>query len=507
MEREVHKALLQGPASGGRLIERMQAEGVAGLRGKAALVYGALANLRARGTALPLLREEGEEIWGIEAAAPPPPPRPPGPPPSFSFGPAERAFLDSALTRITIGLAPHFFEELRRAVVADADRRVFHGQRQPRATELALRELGHPVPVRRMLRAAEKGTKVRLSMRKPRGRLLATLLAGGLALAAVRLFLIGVYAVQWSSMAPALEPADEGGDAWVLVWLRAYDKGPPRRGDIVVFQPPEGSGSYVKRAMGLPGETIAIGGGDLHVNGKRLVKERALLDKLRVPLFVQKEFRVTGRPDRWEQPAPLHRGRRHADGSVEGDAGAPTPEAVVRARVRATAQPCTITLVLDEGTPGGRNTHTVVLRTTGPGMGVSTGGREIATGGSFLLVPGVWREVWISNADHLLRVELDGVEVASAPLDTYGPAAHCSLEVAGQRAEVEGLEAARDVYYEQPPAAPGTPIVLRKDELFLLGDNSPQSRDSRHFGPVETHAVLGRAFFVAWPLSRVRRID
>ncbi|MGQ0613205.1 MAG: signal peptidase I [Planctomycetaceae bacterium] len=507
MEREVHKALLQGPASGGRILERLQAEGVAGLRGRAALVYGALANLRARGTALPLLRAEGEEIWGVDAAVPPPPPRPPGPPPSFSFGPAERAFLDGALARITIGLAPHFFEELRRVVIADADRRVFHGERQPRAAELALRELGHPVPVRRMLRAAERGTAVRLSMRKPRGRIVAALLACGLALAAVRLFLIGVYAVQWSSMAPALEPADEGGDAWVLVWLRAYDSRRPRRGDIVVFRPPEGGGSYVKRAMGLPGETLGIGGGDLHVNGKRLVKERALLDRLRVPLFGQADFRLTGRPDRWEQPAPLHRGRRHADGSVEGEAGAPTPEAVVRARVRATARPCTITLVLDEGSPGGRNTHTVVLRTSGPGMGVSTGGREIATGESFLLEPGVWREVWISNADHLLRVELDGVEVASAPLETYGPAARCSLEASGQRAEVEGLEAARDVYYEQSPTAPGSTVVLRKDELFLLGDNSPHSRDSRHFGPVETRAVLGRAFFVAWPFSRIRSLD
>ena len=39
-------------------------------------------------------------------------------------------------------------------------------------------------------------------------------------------------------------------------------------------------------------------------------------------------------------------------------------------------------------------------------------------------------------------------------------------------------------------------------QIFVLGDNRPQSMDSRVFGPVDSHSVVGRAFVVIWPISR-----
>lgn len=52
----------------------------------------------------------------------------------------------------------------------------------------------------------------------------------------------------------------------------------------------------------------------------------------------------------------------------------------------------------------------------------------------------------------------------------------------------------RDVYYLDPvglpqPWEPAQP--LGPDEYFLLGDNVPVSTDSRHFGPVKREAILG----------------
>jgi signal peptidase I len=40
------------------------------------------------------------------------------------------------------------------------------------------------------------------------------------------------------------------------------------------------------------------------------------------------------------------------------------------------------------------------------------------------------------------------------------------------------------------------------DRILPLGDNRDNSRDGRYFGPVEIRAVLGRAMFKYWPLTR-----
>ena len=53
--------------------------------------------------------------------------------------------------------------------------------------------------------------------------------------------------------------------------------------------------------------------------------------------------------------------------------------------------------------------------------------------------------------------------------------------------------------------APGI-IVLATDEAWLLGDNRDRSVDSRHYGPVPLHALVGRAWFRYGPVSRIGRL-
>lgn len=47
-------------------------------------------------------------------------------------------------------------------------------------------------------------------------------------------------------------------------------------------------------------------------------------------------------------------------------------------------------------------------------------------------------------------------------------------------------------------------VVLEPDELFLAGDNRPQSFDSRMFGPVKEGLIVGKAFVLVWPPSSWR---
>lgn len=63
------------------------------------------------------------------------------------------------------------------------------------------------------------------------------------------------------SMAPALQPGDS---------LLGVPVGRVRRGDVVVY--PDMGLLLVKRVVGLPGETVTIAGGQVHVDGAPLAE-------------------------------------------------------------------------------------------------------------------------------------------------------------------------------------------------------------------------------------------
>ena len=60
-----------------------------------------------------------------------------------------------------------------------------------------------------------------------------------------------------------------------LISKAAYSMGTPGRGDVVAFKPNgnESSHYYIKRIVGLPGETIEVVDGKIHVDGRE-IKER-----------------------------------------------------------------------------------------------------------------------------------------------------------------------------------------------------------------------------------------
>ncbi len=67
-------------------------------------------------------------------------------------------------------------------------------------------------------------------------------------------------------MLPVLEDQDR-----LFINKMAYRVGEIHRGDVVVFlYPHDHSKSYIKRVIGLPGDTLRIDHGQVYVNGKAL---------------------------------------------------------------------------------------------------------------------------------------------------------------------------------------------------------------------------------------------
>jgi signal peptidase I len=57
--------------------------------------------------------------------------------------------------------------------------------------------------------------------------------------------------------------------------------------------------------------------------------------------------------------------------------------------------------------------------------------------------------------------------------------------------------------FDQNVMSPGTvygPIVVEPDHLFVMGDNRPNSRDSRGFGQLPEELIVGKAWVRVWPL-------
>ena len=81
-------------------------------------------------------------------------------------------------------------------------------------------------------------------------------------------FATGRFRVEGTSMEPSVHPGQ-----YVLVDKVSYRLGQPQRGDVIVFNYPLAADrDFIKRIIGLPGETVSVAGGVVSVNGQPIAE-------------------------------------------------------------------------------------------------------------------------------------------------------------------------------------------------------------------------------------------
>ena len=393
------------------------------------------------------------------------------------------------------------------------------------AAEKRLGEFGARKSARDLLRRVDRGRRTIAVPDSTWERIVRVVLHEGLSilvtlavLAVVYVYVAEFRVVPTNSMQPGIKPGDR-----LVVWKLGAHR-VPDRWEVLVFQgAPEPGDDWVtkkegmilvKRVAGLPGERVAVDNGDFYVDGKIAAKPWDLAQALREPL-VRSTLGERGVTDGW---APLAQGWLAWSRPLYADEPTfPNENGAMEVAhpPRPLAHDVYVTVV------AGRDAGLRVEWLDGghrPANRKLVGfewSRDIAGAEKFQLSPEVSsggftdrgdadERVTVSLVDGVLRFDSPGRRLG-IPVD--GPHGHAEVFVRGA---IRSVAIDRDIHYTQPPTAQyaldrENPFTVPEGNVFMLGDHSAYSRDSRFasLGAVPLERIRGRVVFRVWPPARI----
>lgn len=87
----------------------------------------------------------------------------------------------------------------------------------------------------------------------------------GLLVFVIRWFLVSPFIVDGPSMEPNFWNHER-----IIVNKIIYDIRKPKRGEVIVFHVPDQGRDFIKRVIGVAGDTVKVDGDDLYINGKKI---------------------------------------------------------------------------------------------------------------------------------------------------------------------------------------------------------------------------------------------
>jgi len=96
-------------------------------------------------------------------------------------------------------------------------------------------------------------------------------------------FTVQSYTVVMSSMKPTFEEGE-----CIMVNKMSYRSSGPQRGDVIVFNPPfDSQFPFIKRVIGLPGETVEVKDGKVFIDGIPLEEDEYIMELPDEPMPAQ----------------------------------------------------------------------------------------------------------------------------------------------------------------------------------------------------------------------------
>jgi signal peptidase I len=268
-------------------------------------------------------------------------------------------------------------------------------------------------------------------------------------------FVFQLFFIPSESMIPTLQVHDR-----ILVNRFIYSFHPPRRGDVIVFHAPRAASAeprdFIKRLIGLPGETVAVVPDTLLVDGKPLlpIVNRDEPEQSAAALQISPESRIEVAGSRL---------------MVDGEC----------------------------------------LMAVSPTGKAHVAGRDLFIDGE---------KIWSFGPDETSRPMAlpDSLRQAGHGLGMafYRPNGNPLYILQGRKlairpgyVEVNGRPLTGEEYARQTPRYRLQPVRLGKDEYFMMGDNRNQSLDSHRWGSLKGSAIVGKAWALFWPPRRLGLVN
>lgn len=297
--------------------------------------------------------------------------------------------------------------------------------------------------------------------------------------------------------------------------------------------------NYIKRLVGLPGEKLQIINGDIYINDKIQRKPQKVQDALWIPVYnshypAKEEITPTWIADSnaWQihkeslsldtissEDSPVSMvtfGRKISDQNGYNNRSGSSEMGDIKISFDVTLSKGShyLEIALEKN----KDVFTASIPTSDlDKKGHLTKSGNIVMEKDIHLQTGQKHKIEFSQVDRIISLWIDDKEVFSFDNDdgmvpeSY-PFDTSRIHFGGNHvhATFENIKIFHDIFYTNlSPDAWGTTqsIQLGEKDYFMLGDNSRNSNDSRIWKFVPEKNIVGKAFFVFWPLNTIKFIQ